>query len=60
MKNKFCIFHPYLPEGTRSSKVTFKNGACPTMLEGDGVLAPDGDDYILTLPSGGYAFICFE
>lgn len=49
-----------LPEGTRSSKVTFKNGACPTMLEGDGVLAPDGDDYILTLPSGGYAFIYFE
>ena len=48
-----------LPEGTRSSKVTFKNGAVPTVLEGDGRLEKEGDDYRLTLPAGGFSFIRF-
>ncbi|MBQ9805380.1 MAG: hypothetical protein IJW49_02570 [Clostridia bacterium] len=49
-----------LPEATRSSKVVFKNGARPELLESDGTLVPCGDDYTLTLPAGGYAFIHFE
>ncbi|MBE6690368.1 MAG: hypothetical protein E7590_03680 [Ruminococcaceae bacterium] len=48
-----------LPEGKRSAKVTFKNGALPTLLESDGTLETSGDAYILTLPAGGYAFIRF-
>lgn len=48
-----------LPEGERSAKVTFKNGAAPTLLESDGKLTPCGDAYTLTLPAGGYAFIRF-
>ena len=48
-----------LPEGERSARVCFKNGAVPTMLEGDGTLIVDGDDYRLTLPAGGFAFIRF-
>lgn len=48
-----------LPEGERSAKVTFKNGAIPTLLESDGTLIPNGDAYTLTLPAGGYAFIRF-
>lgn len=49
-----------LPEGTRSAKVSFKNGACPELLESDGTLVPAGNDYTLTLPAGGYAFIGFS
>ncbi len=48
-----------LAEGERSAKVAFKNGAVPTLLEGNGTLEKDGDDYRLTLPSGGFAFIRF-
>ncbi len=48
-----------LPEGTRSTKVTFKHGAVPQLLEGNGTLVPDGDAYTLTLPAGGFAFIRF-
>lgn len=48
-----------LPQGGRSAKVTFRNGAVPTMLEGNGRLEQEGDDYRLTLPAGGFAFIVF-
>ena len=48
-----------MPEAERTAKVTFKNGAQPTMLEGDGVLTLDGESYKLTLPAGGFAFIRF-
>lgn len=48
-----------LDAGRRSAKVTFKNGAEPTMLEGNGELTPHGDAYTLTLPAGGFAFIRF-
>lgn len=48
-----------MPEGERSAKVCFKNGALPTMLEGDGNLEKEGGDYRLTLPAGGFAFIRF-
>ena len=48
-----------LPEATRSGKVVFKNSAVPTLLEGDGKLETYGDDYRLTIPAGGYAFISF-
>ena len=49
-----------LPEATRTAKVVFKNRAIPVLLESDGTLTPNGNDYILTLPAGGYAFIYFE
>jgi len=49
----------FLPEATRSGKVVFKNAAVPTLLEGDGKLEADGDDYRVTIPAGGYAFISF-
>lgn len=49
----------HLPEATRSAQVSFKNGAIPTLLESDGVLTSDGEDYTLALPAGGYAFIRF-
>ena len=45
--------------GKRSAKVTFKSGASPVLLESNSTLAPLGDAYTLTLPSGGYAFIRF-
>ena len=48
-----------LPEATRSGRVTFKNGAVPSLLEGEGVLERDGEDYRITLPAGGFAFIRF-
>lgn len=48
-----------LPEATRSGRVTFKKGAVPTLLEGEGVLERDGEDYRITLPAGGFAFIRF-
>jgi hypothetical protein len=48
-----------LPEAIRSSKVVFKNGARPELLESDGSLVPSDGCYTLTLPAGGYAFIYF-
>jgi hypothetical protein len=48
-----------LPQGSRSAKVVFKNGARPELLESDGSLAFADDGYTLTLPAGGYAFIRF-
>ena len=48
-----------IPEATRTARVSFKDGRKPEVLEGDGELNLKGDDYLLTLPAGGYAFIRF-
>ncbi|MBE6631042.1 MAG: hypothetical protein E7624_09395 [Ruminococcaceae bacterium] len=48
-----------LPEATRSGKVRFKNGVVPTLLEGEGILTREGEDYRITIPAGGFAFIRF-
>lgn len=48
-----------LAEATRTGKVRFKNGAVPTLLEGDGTLLREGEEYRITIPAGGFAFICF-
>ena len=48
-----------MPEATRSAKISFKNGAVPTLLEGEGMLERDGEDYRISIPAGGFAFIYF-
>lgn len=40
-------------------KITFKNNALPELLEGDEKLRRNGEEYYLTIPAGGWAFIKF-
>ena len=47
------------PEAEKTVTVTLRDGATPTLLEGDATLAKDGDAYRLTVRGGGYAFIRF-
>ena len=48
-----------LPEAEKTVTVTLRDGATPTLLEGDATLKKDGDVYRLTVPGGGFAFIRF-
>ena len=47
-----------LSEASVTLSVSFK-GKLPVLCEGDGALMENGEDYTLTLPAGGYAFIRF-
>ncbi len=40
-------------------KITFKNDASAELLEGDGKMHCSGEEYYLTIPAGGWAFIRF-
>ena len=48
-----------LPEARTSVKIMFKDGAMPTVCENEGDFVKINDEYILTLPAGGFAFIRF-
>ena len=47
------------PESTVTVSVTFKNGAVPTLLEGDAELEKAEDRYRVSIKGGSFAFIRF-
>ena len=48
-----------LPEAEKTVDISFKSEVSPALLEGNGSLEKNGDNYKLTVPAGDFAFIKF-
>ena len=46
-----------LPEADASVRLTLRTAADPVVLEGRGTLTREGEEYLLTVPAGDFAFI---